>query len=117
MARRVTRFATHRAPSSPSMCGVITTTARKLSIGNSQTAAWVWAVCASKPCPSSAFISSAPHRPCLSAKARRPAKALRDMGVAAVGTVTGAAGCPSEDSLRPLLGRALALWPDTTNPA
>jgi hypothetical protein len=46
----------------------------------------------------------------------KAAKALRDMGVAAVGTVTGAAGCPNDDSLRPLLGRVLVLWPDNDEP-
>src|SRR5215213_969798 len=39
----------------------------------------------------------------------KAAKALRDIGVAAVGSVTGAAGCPSDESLRPLLGRAIVV--------
>jgi hypothetical protein len=42
----------------------------------------------------------------------KAAKALRDMGVTAVGTVTGASSCPCDDSLRPLLGLNLILWPD-----
>ena len=46
----------------------------------------------------------------------KAAQALRAMGVAAVGTVTGADGCPSDDNLRPLLGRSLVLWGDNDEP-
>jgi hypothetical protein len=42
----------------------------------------------------------------------KPAQALRDIGAPAVATVTGASGCPSDDSLRPLVGRTVILWPD-----
>ena len=38
--------------------------------------------------------------------------ALRGMGIAAVGTVTGAAATPCRDSLLPLAGRHVILWPD-----
>jgi len=42
----------------------------------------------------------------------KTAKALRDRGIAAVGTVTGAAGTPGEAALRPLLRLRPILWPD-----
>jgi hypothetical protein len=42
----------------------------------------------------------------------KAAEALRSIGVAAVGTATGADTCPCDDSLRPLLGRNVVLWPD-----
>jgi len=42
----------------------------------------------------------------------KAADALRDLGIAAVGTVTGADGCPCDDSLRPLLGLQVGLWSD-----
>jgi hypothetical protein len=42
----------------------------------------------------------------------KAAQALRDIGVPAVGTATGADGCPCDDSLRPLLGLQVVLWPD-----
>ncbi len=42
--------------------------------------------------------------------------ALRDHGFVAVGTVTGAAGTPSDNALRPLLGRRVVLWPDADEP-
>lgn len=38
--------------------------------------------------------------------------ALARLGVPAVGTVTGAKSCPNHDSLRPLVGRDVILWPD-----
>ena len=38
--------------------------------------------------------------------------ALKARGIVAVGTMTGAAATPCDDALRPLLGRAVALWPD-----
>lgn len=42
--------------------------------------------------------------------------AVRGLGVTAVGTVTGAEGCPSDDRLRPLIGRTVYLWPDHDAP-
>jgi hypothetical protein len=43
-------------------------------------------------------------------------EALRTLGVAAVGTVTGASGTPGDDALRPLVGRTVYLWPDADEP-
>ncbi len=42
--------------------------------------------------------------------------AARALGFVAVGTVTGASGCPSDESLRPLVGCRVALWPDADAP-
>lgn len=42
--------------------------------------------------------------------------ALAAASFGAVGTVTGAAGCPSDASLQPLVGRTVILWPDNDNP-
>lgn len=36
--------------------------------------------------------------------------------IASVGTVTGAEGLPSDNALRPLLGRLVVLWPDRDDP-
>jgi len=44
------------------------------------------------------------------------ADALHEAGYLALGTVTGASGCPSEDSLIPLLNRRVDLWPDNDKP-
>lgn len=38
--------------------------------------------------------------------------ALTSAGITAVGSVTGASGTPSHESLRPLAGRRVILWPD-----
>ena len=40
------------------------------------------------------------------------AKALRDLGIPAVGTVTGASVTPGDDALRPLSRFTVVLWPD-----
>ena len=42
----------------------------------------------------------------------KAADALRVLGIPAVGTVTGAAGCPSDDVLATLDGFDVAVWPD-----
>lgn len=42
--------------------------------------------------------------------------ALLQRGVVAVGTVTGASGTPSEESLKALLGRTVYLWADNDEP-
>jgi hypothetical protein len=39
-------------------------------------------------------------------------EALQRLGLPAVGTVTGASTIPCDDSLKPLLGRTVYLWPD-----
>jgi len=41
---------------------------------------------------------------------------LHQLGFAAVGTVTGASSTPSDDALRPLVGRRVILWPDADDP-
>jgi RecA/RadA recombinase len=46
----------------------------------------------------------------------KAASALTVRGVAAVGTVTGASTCPSDESLRDLDGFAVVLWPDADQP-
>jgi hypothetical protein len=46
----------------------------------------------------------------------RACDALRARGIAAVGTITGANGTPSDDVLRPLLARPVVLWPDADTP-
>lgn len=38
--------------------------------------------------------------------------ALDALGIVAVGSVSGAASCPDDTALRPLLGRRVTLWPD-----
>jgi DNA-binding transcriptional ArsR family regulator len=42
--------------------------------------------------------------------------ALLALGLPAVGTVCGASATPSEDALRPLVGRTVFLWPDNDEP-
>jgi hypothetical protein len=46
----------------------------------------------------------------------KAAKALIDAGYNAVGTVGGAGVTPSDDSLSPLLGHPVCLWPDNDDP-
>jgi hypothetical protein len=43
-------------------------------------------------------------------------EALWTVGIAALGTTTGAGGTPSDDVLRPLIGRRVVLWPDHDEP-
>ncbi|MBI2899500.1 MAG: hypothetical protein HYY17_04905 [Planctomycetes bacterium] len=43
-------------------------------------------------------------------------EALQEHGFLAVGTTTGASGCPSDESLRPLVGHNVYLWPDNDEP-
>jgi hypothetical protein len=50
------------------------------------------------------------------AEGEKAADALRERGIAAVGTVTGAAAIPCDEALRPLLGRRVLLWPDADDP-
>lgn len=42
--------------------------------------------------------------------------ALAAMNIAAVGTMTGASGCPCDDALKPIVGRLIVLWPDQDDP-
>ncbi len=55
-----------------------------------------------------------PERDIFACEGEPAADALHDAGYLALATVTGANGCPSEDSLIPLLGRngRIILWPD-----
>jgi putative DNA primase/helicase len=46
----------------------------------------------------------------------KAADALRARGFLALGTVTGAEGVPGDDTLRPLVGRSVILWPDADEP-
>lgn len=46
----------------------------------------------------------------------KPVLTLDDLNIDAVGTVTGAAKTPSDESLKPLLGRTVVLWPDADEP-
>ncbi len=46
----------------------------------------------------------------------KAAQALLDRGVPAVGTVTGASGCPGARALGELAGRHIVLWPDADEP-
>jgi putative DNA primase/helicase len=50
--------------------------------------------------------------PVIVTEGEKAAQALYDAGLLAVGTVTGAAGTPSESSLAGLQGREVWLWPD-----
>jgi hypothetical protein len=49
------------------------------------------------------------------AEGQKAADALVSQGIMAVGTVTGAAGCPGDAALRPIVGKAVKLWPDNDN--
>jgi putative DNA primase/helicase len=48
----------------------------------------------------------------LVAEGEKARKAAHDLGITAVGTVTGAAGMPGDAALRPLVGKSVVLWPD-----
>jgi hypothetical protein len=51
-------------------------------------------------------------RPVIVCEGEKAAEALADIGLLAVGTVTGAAGTPSDIVLAPLQNREVWLWPD-----
>lgn len=51
-------------------------------------------------------------KPVVIVEGEKAAAALTDAGVPALGTVTGADGCPDADALAPLAGRSVVLWPD-----
>jgi hypothetical protein len=53
-----------------------------------------------------------PAIPVVVTEGEKAADALLINGIPAVGTVTGAYGTPGDDSLRPLSGRPVYLWPD-----
>lgn len=52
------------------------------------------------------------HKPVIVCEGETAALALARAGWQAVGTVTGASGCPSRDALMPLLAMPVVLWPD-----
>jgi hypothetical protein len=56
--------------------------------------------------------------PVIIVEGEKAADSLMKRGIVAVGTVTGAAGCPSVDNLAPLIGFTgpLYLWPDNDEP-
>jgi hypothetical protein len=62
------------------------------------------------------LAGAAPGALVVLAEGERATDALLARGIAAVGTVTGAAGTPSDDVLRALVGRDVALWPDADEP-
>jgi len=53
-----------------------------------------------------------PDTPIIVVEGEKAAHALAHAGWQVVGTVTGAAGCPSRESLMPLIGMTAILWPD-----
>ncbi len=53
-----------------------------------------------------------PATPIVVAEGEVATDALTRAGLLAVGTVTGASGMPSDESLRPLVAHPVALWPD-----
>jgi len=54
--------------------------------------------------------------PIVVTEGEKAALALQDLGIAAVGTVTGASGTPSAAVLQDLAGRAVLLWADNDEP-
>lgn len=62
-------------------------------------------------------LTTAPEgSPVTVCEGEKAADALRNNGKLAVGTVTGAAGMPGDDALRPLLEHTVYLWPDNDKP-
>lgn len=57
-------------------------------------------------------LASAPAGQVIVTEGEKARDALTGRGVVAVGTVTGAGGTPCDAALRPLLDRAVVLWPD-----
>lgn len=57
-------------------------------------------------------LFSRPDSPVIVCEGEKAAEALAELGLLAVGTVTGAAGTPSESVLAPLQNREVWLWPD-----
>jgi hypothetical protein len=62
------------------------------------------------------LLRDRPGEPVVLCEGEKAAQALLDAGRCACGTVTGAAGTPSDDALRPLVGREVLLWPDADEP-
>lgn len=58
----------------------------------------------------------APTGPVVVCEGEKAADALRSRGIAAVGTVCGAASIPCDESLAALAGRDVVLWPDNDDP-
>lgn len=54
--------------------------------------------------------------PILIVEGEKAATSLVAAGIPALGTVTGAAGCPDVEVLTPLAGRTVILWPDNDEP-
>lgn len=61
-------------------------------------------------------VLARPGEPVIVCEGEKAADALADIGLLAVGTVTGASGTPSEATLEPLHGREVWLWPDNDEP-
>jgi hypothetical protein len=62
------------------------------------------------------LLRDRPGGPVIVCEGEKAAQALLDAGRLAVGTVTGAAGTPGDDALRPLAGRDVLVWPDADEP-
>lgn len=58
------------------------------------------------------LLTQLPGEPVIVTEGEKAADALLQAGKLALGTVTGADGTPAVDVLRPLVGRAVYLWPD-----
>jgi hypothetical protein len=67
---------------------------------------------ANLPLYGSEHLAARPHDSVVVTEGERAAQALLNVGILAVGTVTGASGTPSPEMLRPLVGRSVTLWPD-----
>ncbi|MCC6673270.1 MAG: DUF927 domain-containing protein [Planctomycetes bacterium] len=62
------------------------------------------------------LLAAPPGEPVVLAEGEKAADALAAAGILAVATVTGANVTPSDDTLKPLVGRSVYLWPDHDDP-
>lgn len=62
-----------------------------------------------------ALLNAAPDGPVVVTEGEPACDALQERGTLVVATVTGASIIPCDDSLRPLIGRKVILWPDNDN--
>jgi hypothetical protein len=61
-------------------------------------------------------LRDSPGEPVVVVEGEKAAKVLLNVGILAVGTVTGAHGAPGDEALRPLVERRVILWPDSDEP-
>jgi len=64
----------------------------------------------------SELLRDRPQDPVVVVEGEKATQAARRFELLAVGTVTGAAGCPSPKALEQLRGRTIVLWPDNDTP-